>query len=97
MRLTFFCQAAAALQALQSRKSVQRDMSAAARAAVDAGLLHPDLSEARLERLPEQTVPLHPPTAARAERRRSVTKIGVERLEQGRAALRPASQKAVVD
>lgn len=66
---------------LQIQSTVKRAM-ADALAAVEADPLDPGLSEARQERSLDPGVPLHPPPATRAERRRLINKMGVERLEQ---------------
>ena len=69
-------------------------MDAAAPAAAELRPLDPDPPEARQERLPYPAVPFHRPPAVRAGRGR---KLGVERLEQGRAAPRPGAEHAVAD
>ena len=80
--------------ALQTQRPVQREGAAAALAAMAAAPLDPDRTHARLEGLSDPAVPFHPPAAARAGRRR---KLGVERLQKGRVARRPAPQLAAAD
>ena len=80
--------------AFQIRRRVQRETAVAAPAAAETAPFDPDRSEARPERLPDPAVTVHPPAATRAGRGR---KSGVERLEQRRAALRPAARQVVAD
>ena len=82
------------IPALQAQRPVQRDVDAAAPAAAELRPLDLDLPKARRERLPDPAVPFHRPPAVRAGRGR---KLGVERLEQGRAAPRPGAEHAVAD
>ena len=63
-------------------------------AAAEIGPLGPDRAHARLEGLPGPAVPLHPPPAIRAGRRR---KLAAERLQKRRVERRSAAQKAVAD
>ena len=80
--------------ALQTQRAVQLVEAAAAVAATETGPLDPDRPKARPERLRGPAVPLRPPAAARAGRRRIG---GVARLQQIRAGLRSEIERPLAD